>query len=225
MEILAWRERRSNGTGKSSRPHCLSMIRSNTLPTGRRRERRRERRLRRRAFLRAVAHKVRLCVEVSHRLVPLRPHERARAAVGDAVSLAMPTTSPRFPVRSTMVSCDGSFRAAETVRASSAIICSSSVGITRAAIRLSAASISVAFASIGGGIVDRDAEPSQSVGISASRICGWCSPMPAVKTMPSSPPSVVASARDLACDAEREQVRCLPGFRSSRSRAGRGCRR
>lgn len=111
----------------------------------------------------------------------------AQPAAIDA-SLAMPTTRPRIPDRPIVAVINQPPR---TLEASAAITCSSSVGITSTARRLAGLLMTVRFSAFAAG---SRSMPShiRRVQISAL-IAGWCSPIPAVNTNASSPPSVEAS--------------------------------
>src|SRR6478752_2932009 len=118
--------------------------------------------------------------------------ERARASISDAAVIGDPGDEAALAGEIDDRLHEGALPARNTKQASSAMTCSSSVGMTSTAIVLAVPSIRVALRAFA---VASSVTPSQArCRQTASRICGWCSPIPAVKMSPSSPPSVLASA-------------------------------
>ena len=86
----------------------------------------------------------------------------------------------------------GSRPLASTRITSSAITCSSSVAMTKAAIRLDPLLVLSALLSFAQASISKPSQASRSH--TMARICGWFSPIPAVNTIASTPPSVTARA-------------------------------
>ena len=103
----------------------------------------------------------------------------------------MPTTSALLPGQDRIVDLFTLTLLASTSRVWRAIISSSLVGMTQAAVRLAAVLMRGPPRALAVG-VELDAEPGRARQTRA-RIGAACSPMPAVKTMASSPPRAAAS--------------------------------
>ena len=176
--------------------------------------------------------RLRLLVEIGDRELGAERAEGAgaapgdRAVVGDADDEAL--ACPRAASLSRREgSCDSpAVRLAgmpTSARVWRAIISSSSVGTTRSATRLvGRRDAACAPASLAAGSSSAPSQASRSA--MRARIAGEFSPMPAVKTKASRPPSAAASRPASSAAAVDEVVDREGGARDRRSRAGRACR-
>lgn len=129
-----------------------------------------------------------LVVEVGDRQIGASGPERGRTAGSDGGVVGDADDEAAFSEQSTIAAIT---QPPEILKASVAITCSSSVGITRTVRRLAGLLMTGRLPAFASGSRSMPSHISR-VQISAL-IAGWCSPMPAVNTNVSRPPRVVPS--------------------------------